>query len=75
MRELGAEQRRRFKERFLGRDLDVLWEKRRRDGRWTGWTDNYIRVVARKEADLFNKITPARLVTLENGHVKGEALG
>jgi threonylcarbamoyladenosine tRNA methylthiotransferase MtaB len=74
MRELGAEQRRRFKKRFLGRDLDVLWEKRRRDGRWTGWTDNYIRVVASEEADLCNQITPARLVALENGYVKGEAL-
>jgi threonylcarbamoyladenosine tRNA methylthiotransferase MtaB len=74
MRELGAEQRRRYKERFLGRDLDVLWEKRRRDGRWTGWTDNYIRVVAHEEANLRNQITPARLVALENGYVSGEAL-
>jgi len=74
MRELGAEQRHRFRKRFLGRDLEVLWEKRRRDGRWTGWTDNYIRVVASEEADLCNQITPARLVALENGYVKGEAL-
>jgi threonylcarbamoyladenosine tRNA methylthiotransferase MtaB len=74
MRELGAEERRRFKKRFLGRDLDVLWEKRWRDGRWTGWTDNYIRVVMSEEADLFNQITPVRLVALENGTVKGEAL-
>jgi threonylcarbamoyladenosine tRNA methylthiotransferase MtaB len=75
MRELGAEQRCRFKERFLGRDLDVLWEKRRRDGRWTGWTDNYIRVVASEQADLCNQITPARLLALEKGYVRGEALG
>ena len=74
MRELGAEQRRRFKERFLGRNLDVLWEKQRRDGRWTGWTGNYIRVVASKEAELCNRITPTRLMALENGYVRGEAL-
>ncbi len=74
MRALGAEQRRRFKERFLGRELDVLWEKRRRDGRWTGWTDNYVRVAAAYEGDLTNQITPARLVALENNTVKGEVV-
>jgi threonylcarbamoyladenosine tRNA methylthiotransferase MtaB len=74
MRALGAEQRRRFKTGFLGRELDVLWEKRQPDGRWTGWTDNYIRVVAHGEEDLYNQITPTRLVALENGCLKGEAL-
>lgn len=74
MRALGAEQRRRFKTGFLERELDVLWEKRRPDGRWTGWTDNYIRVVAHGEEDLYNQITPTRLVALENGCPKGEAL-
>lgn len=74
MRALGVEQRHRFQERFLGRELDVLWEKRRRDARWTGWTDNYLRVVAPAEHDLFNRITPTRLLALENGMLKGEAL-
>jgi threonylcarbamoyladenosine tRNA methylthiotransferase MtaB len=77
MRELGAEQRRRFQTRFLNRELAVLWEKQRQDGRWTGWTDNYIRIVASAEADrrcssLRNQITPARLLALENGYLKGE---
>lgn len=74
IRALGAEQRRRFTKGFLGRELDVLWEKRRQDGQWTGWTDNYIRVVADEEEDLCNRITSTHLVALENGHLKGEAL-
>jgi threonylcarbamoyladenosine tRNA methylthiotransferase MtaB len=74
MRMLGTEQRRRFQKRFLERELEVLWEKRWRDGRWTGWTDNYIRVVAREEDDLGNQITCTRLVALENGYLKGEVL-
>ncbi len=74
MRVLGSEQRQRFRRRFLGQELDVLWEKQRRDGSWTGWTDNYIRVVARADDDLCNRITRVRLVTLENAHVKGEIL-
>jgi threonylcarbamoyladenosine tRNA methylthiotransferase MtaB len=74
MRELGALQRRRFRNRFLGRELEVLWERQLRDGRWTGWTDNYIRVVAREEADLCGRVTRARLVALENDHLKGEVI-
>lgn len=74
MRVLGTEQRRRFKERFLGREMEVLWEKRRQDMRWTGWTDNYVRVVAADERDLLNRITPTRLVTPESTAIKGEVL-
>lgn len=72
IRSLGAKQRRRFKRQFLGREFEVLWERRRRDGRWAGWTDNYVRVVApEKEQDLHNQITLTRLTALENGNLKG----
>jgi len=74
MRELGAEQRRRFQQRFVGREMDVLWEQRWRDGRWSGWTDNYIRVAARAEGDMSNQITGARLLALQNGYVRGEVI-
>jgi threonylcarbamoyladenosine tRNA methylthiotransferase MtaB len=76
IRELGTDLRRRFQTRFLNCELEVLWEKQWQDGRWTGWTDNYIRVVARADGDgrgsLTNRITPARLLALEEGYVKGE---
>jgi threonylcarbamoyladenosine tRNA methylthiotransferase MtaB len=71
MRSLGAEQRRRFQRQFIGREMKVLWEQRQRDSRWVGWTDNYIRVAARAEANLRNQITGARLLALENGHLEG----
>ncbi len=79
MRKLGAEQRHRFQARFLDRELAVLWEKQWQDGRWTGWTDNYIRVVARAEENweclsLGNTITKARLLTLKKGYVEGEVV-
>ena len=74
MRQLGALQRRRFQDRFLGQELEVLWERQARDGRWTGWTDNYIRVIAPAEADLYGRVTRTRLLTLEEDHLKGEVL-
>ena len=77
MRELGAEQRARFRERFIGRELEVLWEKRWQDGRWAGWSDNYIRVVAHADdhigrRDLENRITPVLLKGAEHNHLIGE---
>jgi tRNA A37 methylthiotransferase MiaB len=67
-----------FRRRFIGRNLEVLWEGRVRVGRkerrsWFGLTDNYIRVVTESEKDLTNTITPTQLVALTEDGVRGEA--
>lgn len=74
VRALGASQRQRFERRFLNHQLDVLWEKQWQDGRWVGWTDNYIRVVAQSNEGLGNRIVPARLLAIGNGYVTGEVM-
>jgi threonylcarbamoyladenosine tRNA methylthiotransferase MtaB len=74
MRRLGARQAARFRERFLGREMPVLWERPNRAGLWSGLTDNYIRVVTRADADLHNRIRMTRLVRARNRHVVGELL-
>ena len=58
---LAKESARRFRERFSGRTMTVLWEQRSADGRWTGVTDNYIRVCTESEEDLSNRLVPVRL--------------
>jgi threonylcarbamoyladenosine tRNA methylthiotransferase MtaB len=74
MRELGAEQASRFRQRFVGREMAVLWEQRRRDGLWSGVTDNYVRVVARATGDLHNHLTGTRLLGAQNGRLVGEVM-
>ena len=74
MRELGAEQASRFRQRFIGRAMEVLWEQRRRDGLWTGLTDNYLRVVTHAEDDLHDRLTATRLLTAQNGYLVGEVI-
>jgi threonylcarbamoyladenosine tRNA methylthiotransferase MtaB len=74
MRELGAEQALRFRRRFVGREMMVLWEQRR-GGLWAGLTDNYLRVVTRAESDLHNRLTAVRLLAAENGRLVGEVIG
>lgn len=56
-----------FHQGYEGQVMNVLWESNvgaDAEGlRWTGYTDNYIRVQAHGPADLMNRITPARLHT------------
>ncbi len=61
-----------FRRSFLGRTMAVLWEERRRDGRWLGLTDNYIRVETRSKTDLANTLTATRLVALTDKGMQGE---
>ena len=52
--------------------MQKLWEDRQEIGEkmfWVGLTDNYIRVAARHEGDLANKITQALLSEASNGLV------
>ena len=61
---LGCDLRAAFEARFQGRVMPVLWERTRRTRGgllWEGLTDNYIRVFTRSDADLWNRILPARL--------------
>ena len=71
MLELAEESARNFRQRFLGRTLPVLWEKRS-GGVWSGFTGNYIKVYTRSRDDLTNELVPAKLVELEKDGVWGE---
>lgn len=66
MLELAKESASRYRERFLGRSMTVLWEREVERGVWVGLTENYIRVFASSEEPLKNKFTPARLVGWHN---------
>lgn len=50
-----------FREQFMGRTMLVLWEHKSNDSTWEGLTDNYIRVVARSNEPLQNRLIPALL--------------
>ena len=60
MLKLARESSLRFREKFLGRTMTVLWEQGV-DGVWVGLTDNYIRVFASSNEPLKNRLTATRL--------------
>jgi threonylcarbamoyladenosine tRNA methylthiotransferase MtaB len=57
---LAGESAQRFKQRFLGMTMTVLWEQKSA-GLWSGYTPNYIKVYARSNLDLTNQLTPVKL--------------
>ncbi len=67
---LARESAQTFRQKFLGKTMTVLWEKRS-DGIWTGLTDNYIRVYARSDEDLTNKLLPVKLMEARTDGVWG----
>jgi threonylcarbamoyladenosine tRNA methylthiotransferase MtaB len=61
-----------FYRRHLGATLEVAWEEKK-DGRWSGLTDNYIRVFAESEAALAGTLAPATLAEVVEGGATGRA--
>ena len=61
----------RFREYFLGRKVDVLWEGNK-DGNWVGLTDNYLRVFLPSQAVLANELLAANLIAQKEDGLWGE---
>lgn len=65
-----------FKERFLNKKMDVLFEQNisEQSGNYEGHTDNYIRVVAVSKNDVKGKILPVKLLALKEDYMEGSIL-
>lgn len=74
MQAVAETSRRAFTERFIGREMPVLWETNQKTEGWVGYTGNYIRVLALCNTDLHNQITPARLIKTINDGAIGEVI-
>jgi threonylcarbamoyladenosine tRNA methylthiotransferase MtaB len=80
MHELGSRLEADFQRRFVGRTVAVLWEESEPFGdglRWSGLTDNYLRVVTETAADrdLVNSVTDTELVATLPGGLLGRIPG
>ncbi len=67
---LAEESSRNFRQRYLGRTLEVLWEQKS-GGMWTGYTGNYIRVYTKSPENLTNRITAVKLESLYRDGISG----
>jgi threonylcarbamoyladenosine tRNA methylthiotransferase MtaB len=62
MQRVATESAKRFSSKLQGRTLPVLYEMEGKvPGTWSGYTGNYVRVIARSEENLANRILPTRI--------------
>ncbi len=71
LRELSARKKDAFYRGCVGKTLRVLFEQRDRDGYYTGWSDQYIRVAVPTVAELANQLLPVRIDTIAAGVAYG----
>lgn len=70
--ELSEEQQRKFYERYIGGEAEVLFESNRHNGMMTGYSENYIRVRTPYDRERVNRIVRVRLDSImDNGDVLG----
>ena len=78
MREIAARSGQAFRGRFVGQEMDVLWESARpaEDGGWlaVGLTDNYLKVFAKAAQPVANQITRTKLLEMTKDGLLGEVL-
>ncbi len=77
MHELGAKMEADFNRQFVGQTLPVLWHHKEEFGfgyRWSGLTDNYIRVVTdtMSSVDLHNQVLDTEILELMPGGLLGQ---
>lgn len=73
LRTLSEKKRRYFYSKFIGKEMDVLFEKDIESGKIHGFTDNYIRVAVPYNVELLNQIRRVKLVEINPaGIMQGE---
>ena len=61
----------RYLERFIGRELDLLFETRSRTGYYEGHTTNYCKVSCKSEEDLRGRVVPVKILSLNENLLIG----
>ncbi|MEE8373181.1 MAG: tRNA (N(6)-L-threonylcarbamoyladenosine(37)-C(2))-methylthiotransferase MtaB [Dehalococcoidia bacterium] len=73
MLDLAGKSGQQFRERFLGREMNVLWEGQK-NKLWVGLTDNYLRVFLQDHGLNANVLMPTKIIGLHNGGLRGELM-
>lgn len=72
--ELGRQMSSTYREAFIGRCVNVLWEDEPEPGVWEGLTGAYVRVRAASAQRLHNQLTLTRITGTTDGGLAGEVI-
>lgn len=68
---LSKENFNKFADKFIGQEMDVLFEQNLVDDKYEGLTPNYIRVVVQSEKDIQGEILKVKITDVKNEYVEG----
>ncbi|MDP8265395.1 MAG: tRNA (N(6)-L-threonylcarbamoyladenosine(37)-C(2))-methylthiotransferase MtaB [Candidatus Aceula meridiana] len=71
LRNLGSEKKKAFLKQFVGTYQKVLFEERK-EGAWSGLTDNYLRVQTHSSQNLRNRVISVTITEIKNDILLGE---
>jgi threonylcarbamoyladenosine tRNA methylthiotransferase MtaB len=78
IREITTSHTNKFQERFIGKNINVLWESIKPDNQngWkiSGLSDNYLRVNTRTTQPIWNQITPTQITKKSQNRLIGEII-
>jgi len=72
---IGNDDAKEFMKRYIGEELNVLFEHEAGNNVYEGHTSNYINVLAKSDKDIRNKILKVKLVGIDRDHALGEIVG
>lgn len=64
LRDLGSNLRYRYEKKFLHKKLNILYERKNKDGTFSGYSENYIRVKTAAGKDLTNSFQKVKLTEI-----------
>jgi threonylcarbamoyladenosine tRNA methylthiotransferase MtaB len=67
----GERKKRAFFEKYLRKEVSVLFEQRNKEGYWTGYSSNYMQVALKSEENLHNKIVDVIIDRIEENKLIG----
>jgi len=70
--EQGKRKKYTYYEKYLGKEMDVLFEQRNKSGNWTGYTSNYMSIEVSSDEDIHNQIRTVKLVENNSEVIKGK---
>jgi threonylcarbamoyladenosine tRNA methylthiotransferase MtaB len=74
MIEQGQRKARAFYDSFVNTEWDVLFEQQNKEGKWTGYTSNYMPIELNTGADLHNTIKRVKITAIKNEVLTGMLL-
>ncbi len=75
MHDIGDRKKREFAEKHIGKDVEVLVERRDENGLWNGFTGEYLKVFFEDDRDMHNRMKTVTVTAADGEVARGVSVG